>query len=371
MFTRTRYQDGCLTTEKRKNGPDVWVFLWRETDTTGTRRQKKITVGTVKQFTESAAKKEIAVLRAEINRQHGPEKVSRFMLTLEQLVAHYTEKELPKKAHSTVKIYKGNLDRWIVPRWGKYRLTDIKAIAVEEWLRSLSLAPATKAKLRNIMRQRIPEVLTPEETKALLSKLEQPYLALIVLDAAAGLRRSELLALKWGDLDFENMQMNVSRGIVHGVVGNLKTEASRKDLPMVAVLAEVLRDWKDRSQYNAPDDWVFASPRMHGKQPLWPDTLLKDHIRPAAIRAGIQKQVGFHTFRHSLATLLKANGEDIKTVQELLRHANSRITLDIYAQGTTKAKRAAQEKVLQSFLPARTEAIAEGNGATVTFVTAS
>jgi integrase len=354
-------------------------------------------VGTVKQFTESAAKKEIAVLRAEINKQCGPETISRFTLTLEQLVAHYTEKELPKKARSTVKIYKGNLDRWIVPRWGKYRLTDIKAIAVEEWLRSLSLAPATKAKLRNIMhvvyehairyewaeknpitsvrqsakRQRIPEVLTPEETKALLSKLEQPYLALIVLDAAAGLRRSELLALKWGDLDFENMQMNVSRGIVHGVVGNLKTEASRKDLPMVAVLAEVLRDWKDRSQYNAPDDWVFASPRMHGKQPLWPDTLLKDHIRPAAIRAGIQKQVGFHTFRHSLATLLKANGEDIKTVQELLRHANSRITLDIYAQGTTKAKRAAQEKVLQSFLPARTEAIAEGNGATVTFVTAS
>jgi integrase len=354
-------------------------------------------VGTVKQLTESAAKKEIAVLRAEINKEHSPGTASRFTLTLEQLVAHYTEKELPRKAHSTVKIYQGNLDRWIVPRWGNYRLTDIKAIAVEEWLRSLSLAPATKAKLRNTMhvvyehairyewadrnpitsvrqsakRQRIPEVLTPEEAKALLSELEQPYLALIVLDAAAGLRRSELLALKWGDLDFENMQMNVSRGIVHGVVGNLKTEASRKDLPMVAVLAEVLRNWKDRSQYNAPDDWVFASPRMYGKQPLWPDTLLKDHIRPAAIRAGIQKQVGFHTFRHSLATLLKANGEDIKTVQELLRHANSRITLDIYAQGTTKAKRAAQEKVLQSFLPARTEAIAEGNGATVTFVTAS
>ena len=146
---------------------------------------------------------------------------------------------------------------------------------------------------------------------------------------------------------------------------------ARSDEMQAFVSNEVLRDWKDRSQYNAPDDWVFASPRMHGKQPLWPDTLLKDHIRPAAIRAGIQKQVGFHTFRHSLATLLKANGEDIKTVQELLRHANSRITLDIYAQGTTKAKRAAQEKVLQSFLPARAEAIAEGNGVTVTFVTAS
>jgi integrase len=67
-----------------------------------------------------------------------------------------------------------------------------------------------------------------------------------------------------------------------------------------------------------------------------------------------------------LATLLKANGEDIKTVQELLRHANSQITMDIYAQGTTPAKLAAQEKVLQAFLPTE----AEGNGVNVTFVTA-
>jgi hypothetical protein len=86
---------------------------------------------------------------------------------------------------------------------------------------------------------------------------------------------------KWGDLYFENMQMNVSRGIVHGVVGDVKIEASRKALPMAPVLADVLRDWKDRSKYRGPDNWMFASPRMHGKQPLWPDMLLKYHIRPA------------------------------------------------------------------------------------------
>jgi integrase len=64
-----------------------------------------------------------------------------------------------------------------------------------------------------------------------------------------------------------------------------------------------------------------------------------------------------------LATLLQSNGENIKTVQELLRHANSQITMDIYAQGTNPVKLAAQEKVLQAFLPT-------GNGGTVTFVTA-
>ena len=52
-------------------------------------------------------------------------------------------------------------------------------------------------------------------------------------------------------------------------------------------------------------------------------------------------------FRHSFGTLLKANGEDVKTVQELLRHANSRITLDVYTQAVNSNKRAAQSKVVR------------------------
>lgn len=57
-FTRTSYQQGCLTTETRKKGPDVWVFLWREADSRGKRRQRKLIVGTGEQYrSESAAAK--------------------------------------------------------------------------------------------------------------------------------------------------------------------------------------------------------------------------------------------------------------------------------------------------------------------------
>jgi site-specific recombinase XerD len=66
------------------------------------------------------------------------------------------------------------------------------------------------------------------------------------------------------------------------------------------------------------------------KERVWPDNLMKRYIKPVARKAGITKNIGWHPFRHSFATLLKANGEDVKTVQELLRHANSRITLDVY-----------------------------------------
>lgn len=96
------------------------------------------------------------------------------------------------------------------------------------------------------------------------------------------------------------------------------------------------------------DDWVFASPTMKGEQPYWPDNLMKRYIKPAAKKAGINKNIGWHTF----GTLLKANGEDVKTVQELLRHANSRITLDVYTQAVGSNKRAAQSKVVRMMVPA-------------------
>ncbi len=64
-------------------------------------------------------------------------------------------------------------------------------------------------------------------------------------------------------------------------------------------------------------------------------------IRPAAKVAGVKRHVKWHTFRHSVATLLGQNGEEVKVVQEILRHASSRITQDIYQQAAQTAKRKA------------------------------
>jgi integrase len=74
-------------------------------------------------------------------------------------------------------------------------------------------------------------------------------------------------------------------------------------------------------------------------------------IQPAALRAGIKKRVGWHTFRHSYSSLLVANGENVKVVQELMRHASSRFTLDVYSQARKREKRHAQQRVVQMILP--------------------
>ena len=166
-----------------------------------------------------------------------------------------------------------------------------------------------------------------------------------LLDACTGLRVGELLALKWSDVN--NLQLHVTHLIVHQVVGNCKTEASQKPVPLDSFLPQELLTWRRQSSYNQEDDWVFASPLTKGLQPYWPENLMKRGIRPAAKKDGITKHVSWYTFRRTYSTLLKANGDDVKTVQELLRHANSRITLDIYTQAVTPAKRDAQTKIVR------------------------
>ena len=79
--------------------------------------------------------------------------------------------------------------------------------------------------------------------------------------ATTGLRVGELPGLQWRDIGFEVLKVHLSRAIVDGVVGELKTEASRKPVPLDPALAEVLLNWRDHTLYNCDEDWVFASPK--------------------------------------------------------------------------------------------------------------
>jgi integrase len=257
---------------------------------------------------------------------------------------HFQHRELARddnwRSYSTRRNYEFNLRKWIIPRWGNYELGEVRTIEVESWLRSLPLARSSCAKIRNLMsvlfnhawrhelfdrnpiklvrqsakRRAAPNVLAAAEIKLLLDHLELRERTLVLVAASTDLRQSELFALKWGDIDFSQGTMNVTRSIAYGIVGQCKIEASQKPVPVHSILVEELTQWRDRCRYREPDHWVFANEHHRGRHPYWGQAILRGIIRPVAERIGIKKRIGWHTFRHYAVFRTMPNALSIRAV---------------------------------------------------------
>ena len=376
-------QQGSLIRSNRKRGPDVWQFRWAERGPQGRRIYRKRVISTVCQYSDAdSARKAVTGLLAEINSDDLPR--GPLPMTVAEVCDHFDQRELTKdntwRSYSTKKTYKAYLKRWIIPEWGALDLSGVRTIEVESWLRRLPLAKSSCAKIRGLLsvlfnhacryelfdrnpirlvrqgtkRRSAPSVLTPAEIKALLGGLNLRERTLVLLAASTGLRQSELFGMKWCDIDFAQHTMNVVRSIVYGVVGPCKTESSQKPVPVHPTVLEALGKWRQLCRYNKSDDWVFASRRYRGRKPIWGQAILRKYIRPAAQRVGIQKRLGWHTFRHTYSTLLRSVGTEFKVMQELLRHSSLRSTLDVYTQAISPAKHAAQAAVLALVFTAET-----------------
>ena len=157
------------------------------------------------------------------------------------------------------------------------------------------------------------------------------------IELATGLRRGELLGLKWEDIDLEQGSLRVQRQVcrIDGeiVEAPLKTKNAYRVLPLSAEAVEVLREQRRKS---GKSQYVFPSP---AGGPISPDSVL--HMLHRVLkRAGLPK-VRFHDLRHTFAILALQNGVDIKTVSGMLGHYSAGFTLDTYTHVTTSAKREA------------------------------
>jgi integrase len=166
-----------------------------------------------------------------------------------------------------------------------------------------------------------------------------------------GLRISEALALKWADVDWLNGTLRVERGIVQQVVDDVKTHDSRKTLTIANELLEVLKVWKQATQFSAPQDWVFASPTQIGRLP-YSYTGVKQEIQRAADAAGLG-HLRTHTFRHTYRTWLDSVGTPVGLQQRLMRHSDIRTTTNIYGNAVTFDMREASGKVAMLALNGR------------------
>jgi integrase len=194
--------------------------------------------------------------------------------------------------------------------------------------------------------------LAAEELQRLFAELGPRERTLVLLDVPTGMRRDEVLATQWCDIDFEKKTLNIRKSIWQQHLGPVKTEESEKGMPLDDEMITDLLRWRSKTLYAGEQDWIFANERMKGRQPLWPEAIERNYIRPAAERAKITKRISWHVFRHTFSTLLAENDEDVKTVQSLMRHANSNITMNIYTHAVSSKKRRAQSKAVEMILPA-------------------
>jgi integrase len=409
-LSKTRYQQGSVRRVKRQQGPDVWIFRWRNTHADGSRKENNRVIGTVLEYrTKAAAERAAEALRININ--STTPRTSVLGMTFGELVMHYIAKELDvdqqqarsPKAHSTVEGNRRYLKRWILPRWGKTPINEMEPIVIEDWLSELGrgqqkLQNGTRLKIRNIMSvvfrhgirhgflprdaQANPikyvrqsghsskehTILAQEQAMAILAHLNEPVRTMAWLDATTGLRVSEVLGLRWSDIDFDAGVMHVQRAIVYNVVGQPKSDSSKSRMPLASAVLDSLRQWRSETPYAAAEDWVFASPRMKGRKPYRANTLVANHLRVAAAKAGIIGPVGWHTFRRSISGWLIDNDENVKVTQELMRHAQAKTTLDLYAKAATPSKRRAHERIVDGLLAASDRKVSLGDQAEIAVV---
>ena len=190
------------------------------------------------------------------------------------------------------------------------------------------------------------QVLDREELqKFLIQAQADGYYELFLLDICTGLRRGELTALQWDDLNFETGMLTVNKQ-AYTVNGELqiippKTKASMRKLVLPPAVLAVLREYRKK----VDSRWMFPSP-VKADRPITPG-VARRRLQTILERADC-KRVRFHDLRHTFATLALGNGMDVKTLSAMLGHVSAVTTLDIYTHITGDMQRAAAASIDRS-----------------------
>lgn len=212
--------------------------------------------------------------------------------------------------------------------------------AVEE--RLIGTNPALECKLPSITAEDM-KLLTHEEMKHLLIQAkEEDFFEIVLLDLTTGMRKGELLALKWDDLDFKTGELKIRRQVsaVKGelIISEPKTKATVRTVILPRSVVEVLR----RHKATTNSMWIFPSPLDNNK--TWDPDACRKKLTRILNHAGCQ-HIRFHDIRHSFATLSLENGMDIKTLSNVIGHRSVSTTLNIYSHTTDIMRRDAAQNI--------------------------
>ena len=180
-----------------------------------------------------------------------------------------------------------------------------------------------------------------QQIRSLLSELTEPCASVVSVAVLTGMRIGEILALRWKRIDLLGATLEVAENYSSGEFGPPKTKSSRRVIPISSALRRVLEGQHACMTPETPHDLVFRTVKG---TPLNDKNLYNRELAPACDRIK-QPRVSWHSFRHTHATLLHANGESLKTAQALLGHSDLETTLNVYTHTVPDSQRNAVERV--------------------------
>jgi len=336
-----RYQRGSVRREPRSGG-DVWVWRYR-------------VKGIMKQETFPATKFKVEKelwkhLEPALNRLNdGMAEPVPIAVTLGAVMKKYEEEYLPELSKASRQTDTSMFNATIRPRWEDVSINSIRAMDVEAWIKILKLAPLTKKRVKRLMkslfdkamfwemmpvgvnpmtlvkvrggtrRQKQITLLTFDQVISLFKALRFPWNEVALVTASLGLRIEESLALKWGDWDFDQKTVHITRAFSRGEIKDVKSEASNRVLPVADGLLQVLL-----ARRGDPDAWLFPSPVT--PRPYTPSVALAKVLKPAAEKLGLPK-IGWHTFRHSFKSWISGSSATLIEQKDLMGHSSIEIGL--------------------------------------------
>jgi integrase len=358
-------------------GNKSWFVKFYQNDQRTTRK-----IGTFDEYpTERDITPVLQRFMADINTDGGRQRfVPNSRVTLRDFVTTKYFPDAEKELRgSTLRGYRAIWNNYIDPRVGKMRLSDVRTFELQEAMDDITTStelkkaslfrvktfmsavfgeaircglrgrdntnPVSEVKVRGRKNERKGETFaySLEDIKTILGALVEPSRVLLAVAAYTGLRRGEIVGLKWEDYDGKVIW--VRRNICFGQRGEMsvelpKTESSEAPVPVIAPLRKILDAWKAKATI-IEDCWIFQAGFTRKKDhpdtlldaakltPASPQNVLRDVIAPALEKAGIEWH-GFHAFRRGLATNLRALGVDDLTIMEILRHSDVAVTRASY-----------------------------------------
>jgi integrase len=354
---RSHYQHGSVVLDSRTK---TWFFRYRLEG-----RQKSVRLG--KFATKSAALHAAEPVRTRINNTREEEKP-----LVAALWKMYQQEKMPRK-EATGLAYSCWMRNHILPRWGETPITALQPRVVELWLKGLTLAPKSRVHIRCLLsqlydyaqwagivppternpislvriehatRRRKPRSLTVEEFQRILDHLKEPLRSMAILAVSLGLRASEVLGLQWKHVDWLNQRLAIEQRIYRQRVDSTKTAGSSAELHVDRSVLQILKDWRQISQFRGEEDWMFASPIQLGRLPISYPWFWRSFSN-AAIKAGVGP-LGTHTLRHTYRSWIDSVGTAAAVQQKLMRHSDIRTTMNVYGDVVDDRTKEAHSKV--------------------------